>query len=89
VLLSTAPGALLITGDLTDGKTQLGRGQQLEEEWQVTTSDNKHSEPMVITGISELVLALLHSHLVHLLDGISPGVGECHSQTFPPISLKP
>lgn len=35
VLASSQPGALLITGDLVDGKTLLGRGQQIEEEWQV------------------------------------------------------
>ena len=36
VLAASHPGALLITGDLVDGKTLLGRGQQSEEEWQVT-----------------------------------------------------
>ncbi|CAL8465131.1 g4666 [Coccomyxa elongata] len=34
VLASSQPGALLITGDLVDGKTLLGRGQQIEKEWQ-------------------------------------------------------
>ena len=35
VLASAQPGALLITGDLTDAKLKVGRGTQLEEEWQV------------------------------------------------------
>ena len=35
VLASAQPGALLITGDLTDAKLKVGRGMQLEEEWQV------------------------------------------------------
>ena len=37
MLASSQPGALLITGDLVDGKMLLGRGQQVEEEWQVNT----------------------------------------------------
>lgn len=35
VLSGLQPGALLITGDLIDAKSRLGRGQQWEEEWQV------------------------------------------------------
>jgi hypothetical protein len=38
VLLGLQPGALLITGDLIDAKTRLGRGRQWEEEWQVALS---------------------------------------------------
>ena len=35
MLSGLQPGALLITGDLIDAKSRLGRGQQWEEEWQV------------------------------------------------------
>ena len=38
VLSGLQPGALLITGDLIDAKSRLGRGQQREEEWQVRLS---------------------------------------------------
>lgn len=43
VLAASHPGALLITGDLVDGKTLLGRGQQSEEEWQVTKHPSIYS----------------------------------------------
>ena len=35
VLAGLAPGALLLTGDLVDGKTAIGRGHQLKPEWEV------------------------------------------------------
>ena len=35
VLAGLEPGALLLTGDLVDGKTALGRGHQLKTEWEV------------------------------------------------------
>ena len=38
VLAAAKPGALLITGDLTDAKSQIGRGEQLEQDWQVRGS---------------------------------------------------
>ena len=38
MLAAAQPGALLITGDLTDAKMKVGRGMQLEEEWQVMRS---------------------------------------------------
>lgn len=42
MLSGLQPGALLITGDLIDAKTQLGRGQQWEEEWQASLSHQCH-----------------------------------------------
>ncbi len=42
VLSGLQPGALLITGDLIDAKTRLGRGQQWEEEWQVSILQQYH-----------------------------------------------
>ncbi len=36
VLAASQPGALLITGDLTDGKRLIGTGEQQLQEWQVT-----------------------------------------------------
>ena len=46
VLAGLEPGALLLTGDLVDGKTALGRGHQLKTEWEVCSSawEIKHSE---------------------------------------------
>ena len=35
ILPAARPGAFIITGDLVDGKTHLGRGLQQEVEWQV------------------------------------------------------
>lgn len=45
VLAASQPGALLITGDLTDGKTRIGRGQQLEEEWKVRRLMHDYCHP--------------------------------------------
>lgn len=36
ILRPLAPGALVLTGDLVDGKTRLMRGAQDEGEWQVS-----------------------------------------------------
>ena len=35
MLAGLEPGALLLTGDLVDGKIALGRGHQLKTEWEV------------------------------------------------------
>ena len=37
VLAPLRPQALVITGDLADSKTSESRGQQFEEEWQVSS----------------------------------------------------
>lgn len=46
VLAGLEPGALLLTGDLVDGKTALGRGHQLKTEWEVCSRswETTHSE---------------------------------------------
>ena len=46
MLLGLQPGALLITGDLVDAKTKLGRGQQWEDEWRVSPSQCHLSTPV-------------------------------------------
>ena len=47
VLAGLEPGALLLTGDLVDGKTALGRGHQLKTEWEVSSRswETIHSKP--------------------------------------------
>lgn len=38
VLPALLPGAVVLSGDLVDGKDEQGRGQQQLEEWQVRSS---------------------------------------------------
>jgi len=70
VLAGLAPGALLLTGDLVDGKTAIGRGHQLKPEWEARTcvpwaTCGHHSPPialLLLFGVSPLAGALADGH---------------------------